>query len=161
MLARVSWLAGLVSKASFAHNFAIPRHRPPPPVIQFQRSLTASSKLLTEVFYADVVEAIRAKQENEEHAPILLDVRGDEEVAGGMIPTAVHVPIQQIEEAFDMSDSDFQLSYGHRKPKPSDEIIAYCHAGARAALAEQILRSKGYLNSCFYYGWRDWTADER
>lgn len=56
----------------------------------------------------------------------LIDVRSDEEVAGGMIPGAEHIPIDEFDPArLDLSDGR--------------AVVFYCHSGRRSARAAERL----------------------
>lgn len=62
-----------------------------------------------------------------EHQPILLvDVRNDDEVARGIIPGAVHIPLSMIPAA------QTQLQTEH-------PIVFYCHSGIRSAQAANFI----------------------
>jgi len=61
----------------------------------------------------------------------IIDVREDFEVANGMIPGAVHIPLGSIPER--MKELD-----------PTKEYIIVCRSGVRSANACQFLESNGY-----------------
>ncbi len=61
----------------------------------------------------------------------LIDVREDEEVAQGMIPGALHLPLGQVPQQLD------------RIPK-EEEVIFICRSGYRSDQACQYLSSLGY-----------------
>ena len=61
----------------------------------------------------------------------IIDVREDEEVAAGMIPGAVHIPMGQIPE---------RLS----EIEPTDEIILVCRSGGRSSRVYEYLEGRGY-----------------
>jgi rhodanese-related sulfurtransferase len=62
----------------------------------------------------------------------LLDVRSPEEYAGGHLPGAVNIPVQQL---------DHRLA----EVGPRDgELIVYCRSGHRSARATEILRQNGF-----------------
>jgi rhodanese-related sulfurtransferase len=64
-------------------------------------------------------------------APNIIDVREDDEVAAGMIPTAKHIPLGSIESRMDELDK-------------SKEYIMVCRSGGRSGRAAQILENKGF-----------------
>ncbi|MGG1514791.1 rhodanese-like domain-containing protein [Paenibacillus oryzisoli] len=61
---------------------------------------------------------------------IIVDVREDEEVAQGMIPGAVHIPLGQLPERM----NDF--------PK-AEEVILVCRSGNRSGRALAFLEAQG------------------
>ncbi|WP_442603845.1 rhodanese-like domain-containing protein [Paenibacillus sp. KN14-4R] len=61
----------------------------------------------------------------------IIDVREDEEVAQGMIPTAVHIRLSELPER-------------HGEIEQSDEIILVCRSGGRSGTAQQYLSAIGY-----------------
>ncbi len=66
---------------------------------------------------------------------IILDVRDDDEVAGGMIKGALHIPTKDV--AARLSEI----------PK-GKKVIAHCKTGVRASMAYQTLKENGY-NAAF------------
>ncbi|WP_245807704.1 rhodanese-like domain-containing protein [Halobacillus massiliensis] len=60
----------------------------------------------------------------------IIDVREDEEVAQGMIPTATHIPLGQIPDAAGSLN-------------PDDEYVMVCRSGKRSQNASEYLQSKG------------------
>lgn len=66
-------------------------------------------------------------------APVIVDVREDEEVAYGMIPDSVHIPLAELE------------SWLHDW-EPDDEIIFVCRTGRRSAVACETLLAHGFSN---------------
>ncbi|WP_256761563.1 rhodanese-like domain-containing protein [Cohnella sp. WQ 127256] len=61
----------------------------------------------------------------------LIDVREDEEVAQGMIPGAIHLPLGQIAQQLNAIPKE-------------DEVIFICRSGYRSDQACQYLSSLGY-----------------
>lgn len=70
----------------------------------------------------------------EGNAPIVIDVRSQEEYASGFYPGAINIPLDSID------------SYARRLGDHNREITLYCASGARSAYAQQILQSIGYTN---------------
>ena len=67
-----------------------------------------------------------------EEGALLVDVRTPEEFAAGHLPTAVNIPVQEL---------DRRLS----ELEPKDRrIVLYCRSGNRSGRAARILRSAGY-----------------
>lgn len=90
---------------------------------------------------------------------ILIDVREKEELVYGMIPTAHHVALHELEKAFSLSEEDFQKEYHFSKPQKGEKIICYCRTGGRSARATQFIASLGYTQVLNYagsvYDWAD------
>lgn len=65
------------------------------------------------------------------HQPLLLvDVRNDDEVARGIIPNAVHIPLAM-------------LPVQYEPLTKIETIVFYCHSGIRSAHAAAFASSKG------------------
>jgi len=81
-----------------------------------------------------------------EPAYVLADVRTPEEYAAGFIPTAVNIPVSEIEL---------------RPPEvPMDRlVVVYCRSGNRSAVAAGILRNLGYLKVVDFGGVYRWEGD--
>lgn len=63
----------------------------------------------------------------------IIDVREAEEVAEGMIPGAIHIPLGDIPSRF----SEIQQN---------DDIILVCRSGKRSQKAYEFLEAQGYTN---------------
>ncbi|MFM9332261.1 rhodanese-like domain-containing protein [Paenibacillus mesotrionivorans] len=61
----------------------------------------------------------------------LVDVREPEEVALGMLPGAIHIPLGE-------------LPYRHEEIPQADEVIFVCRSGSRSGRACDYLRHLGY-----------------
>jgi rhodanese-related sulfurtransferase len=61
----------------------------------------------------------------------IVDVREDSEVATGMIPGALHIPVGEIEERYDQID-------------PQLETVIVCRSGRRSKSVCNFLIQKGY-----------------
>ena len=83
-------------------------------------------------------EAARLLAEDE--GLLLLDVRESEELAGGRLPGALHVP-RGVLEPKAASDSPARLP---ELSDPSRPILVYCATGVRSALAADVLQSLGF-----------------
>lgn len=64
---------------------------------------------------------------------VMLDVRNADEVASGMLPNAVHIPLGELEAR--MSELD-----------RNKEIYLYCRSGNRTQMAFEILKQAGFTN---------------
>jgi phage shock protein E len=62
----------------------------------------------------------------------LLDVRTAEEFAGGHVPGAVNVPVQELANRL--------AEVGPREAP----VVVYCHSGSRSGRATRLLRDAGY-----------------
>jgi len=62
---------------------------------------------------------------------MLLDVRSDQEAAEGVIPGALHIPLEQVEASLDKLDKE-------------KEILAYCANGIRAEMVFRALTAHGF-----------------
>lgn len=72
---------------------------------------------------------------------VVVDLRESEELAGGRIPGAVHVPRGMLEFRADPSSP-----YHDAALDPSARVILHCAAGGRSALAAATLKEMGYDN---------------
>lgn len=90
---------------------------------------------------------------------VLIDVREKEELVYGMIPTAKHIPLHDIEGAFSLDEKVFLERYGFSKPQKQEKIIFYCRTGGRSAQATAYAQSIGYTHAVNYvgsiYDWAD------
>jgi sulfur-carrier protein adenylyltransferase/sulfurtransferase len=91
--------------------------------------------------------AARELLERDEDA-VLVDVRRDDEWAGGYIPGAVHVPMAELEQRIrDVA------------PDPTQHVVLYCAVGARSLKAAQALAGLGYERPASVAGGIvDWLA---
>lgn len=65
-----------------------------------------------------------------QHKPLLVDVRNDDEVARGIIPGALHIPLAMLPVQFESLNGD-------------QALVFYCHSGLRSAQAAAFIASKG------------------
>jgi phage shock protein E len=66
---------------------------------------------------------------------VIIDVREPDEYAEGHYKDAINIPLSSIAENQDLRAVD-----------KSQEIIVYCRSGGRSQMAEQFLRSQGFVN---------------
>ncbi|KAF9088964.1 hypothetical protein BGX27_002592, partial [Mortierella sp. AM989] len=90
----------------------------------------------------------------------LIDVREPAEVALGIIPTAHHIALANLEEALiKLSDQAFKDQYGFERFSKDDEVIFYCRSGRRSRLAFAQAKELGYTQVRHYPGsWIEWEA---
>ncbi len=99
---------------------------PPATVIHWVRKLGAG-----EVGTAEFKQALLPGANDK----VLLDVRSDDEVAAGMFPHAIHIPLEQLGDHLDALQS-------------GKEIFIYCASGSRAEMVHQALE-KARIKSRF------------
>lgn len=76
---------------------------------------------------------------------ILVDVRTDDEVERGVIPGAIHIPLDEL------ANRTSEL--------PQDAtIVVYCNSGNRSRSAAQILKDAGYENLLDLTGIQQWVG---
>jgi phage shock protein E len=85
-------------------------------------------------------------------APLVLDVRTPEEFATGRIPGAINIPHTELSARLDELGPDAR----------ERELVVYCRSGARAAVAEAILRDADFSNVRHLEGdMTAWRGEER
>nr|XP_039251556.1 rhodanese domain-containing protein CG4456-like [Styela clava] len=92
---------------------------------------------------------------------LVIDVRRPDEVAEGRMKAKryVNIPVQEFEEALQLSDKDFKDTYGIDKPpKDASDIIFHCKLGGRSTTALRLAQNAGYTKSKHYPGgWSEWS----
>ncbi|PRZ11880.1 rhodanese-like domain-containing protein [Nesterenkonia sandarakina] len=76
----------------------------------------------------------------------IVDVREDDEVAVGVIPGAVHIPLGQLSALLAELDS-------------AREIITVCRSGKRSLHAAQVLAGEGFSVASMRGGMNQWSAE--
>ncbi len=112
---------------------------------------------------AEQVSAARAEIENLsadvvaaeiENGAVLVDLREADEVAAGMIPSAIHIPRGMLEFRADPTSP-----YHDDRLDPSKRVMVHCASGGRSALAAKTLKDMGYESVAHLDGginaWRD------
>ena len=76
---------------------------------------------------------------NESESTLFIDVREDHERAMGYIPGSHHVPLAEIQMAY-------QTQQGEKIPNlPQDKkLVVYCAVGMRSLIAAKMLQDQGY-----------------
>ena len=96
--------------------------------------LVLLSILAAPLWAADSISINELKQAMQaDRAPIILDVRDEDEYLAGHIPGAIMVPAKQMEQHLDMLKQ-------YRK----QEIVLYCVSGRRASAAATVLEDAGF-----------------
>jgi len=67
-----------------------------------------------------------------EAGALLLDVRSREEFAGGHVPGALNIPVQEL------------ASRVTEIEQPERQVVVYCRSGARSAAAAKLLKAAGF-----------------
>jgi thiosulfate/3-mercaptopyruvate sulfurtransferase len=109
------------------------------------------------------IEADELASRLEDPALTIVDVRALHEYDGsagapcdprqGHIPGARHIDLTKLLECTTIEDVDALLEL-----PPGSEIAAYCHSGARSAVAVQILNAAGYDARNYPGSWHEWSA---
>jgi rhodanese-related sulfurtransferase len=84
---------------------------------------------------APITPAELAKRMRTRAAPLILDVRSPREYAAGHVPAAVNIP-----------HTELAARLGELGIGKSDEVVVYCLAGPRSALAGEVLAQAGYTS---------------
>ncbi|PBK77047.1 Rhodanese-like protein [Armillaria solidipes] len=106
-------------------------------------------------------EELKPKTESPSPDAYLIDVREPDEVAQGMIPSAVNIPLTVLGDALHMSPEDFSTKFGFRKPGIRQEVTFYCRSGKRSTSASDVAKRNGYTNILNFKGsWLDWVERE-
>ena len=110
--------------AEFEHAYAPPYSSAKDPVNM--AGFVAENMLLgkTNVFYWNETEDLPANA-------VLLDVRTQEEAGHGIIPGAVHIPVDNLRAQMNALN-------------PASDIYIYCQSGLRAYLAQRMLLQNGF-----------------
>ncbi|WP_290539235.1 MULTISPECIES: rhodanese-like domain-containing protein [Alcanivorax] len=96
--------------------------------------LVLLSILAAPLWAADSISINELKQAMQaDRAPIIIDVRDEDEYLAGHIPGAIMVPAKQMEQHLDMLKQ-------YRK----QEIVLYCVSGRRASAAATVLEDAGF-----------------
>lgn len=112
----------------------------------FQQLCDDAKTRIKEASTADVEAMIAA-----ENAPLLIDVREQDEFRAGHIPGALGIGRGVLE--YHIADV---------VPDTEREIILYCRGGNRSALAADSLRQMGYENVVSMRGgYRQWNGEGR
>lgn len=60
---------------------------------------------------------------------VLIDVREDDELEYGVIPTSHHLPLGDLEDAFEMPPEAFRARFHFPKMSKKDLVVFYCRTG--------------------------------
>ncbi|XP_013388925.1 thiosulfate:glutathione sulfurtransferase-like isoform X1 [Lingula anatina] len=90
----------------------------------------------------------------------LFDVRNPWEVeATGMIPQAINLPLDELEEALKLPPDSFMAKYRTEQPMKHDaDIVFSCRSGKRSQTAYELAHSLGFTKARHYIGgWNGWA----
>ncbi|CAI7610938.1 unnamed protein product [Penicillium pancosmium] len=98
------------------------------------------------------------------HTPILIDVREPAELAQGIIPHALSIPLASQPDAMYLTPDEFETRFGFPKPSADGEteLVFYCKAGVRADAAARLAVQAGYdaeKIGVYYGSWLDWVKN--
>lgn len=116
----------------------------------------------SKVDYQEVCDAVASRQSGSDNV-LLIDVRSPSEVQEtGMIPTAVNIPVSDVQQALGDTTSPQAFSDKYRVPKPDlvhTMLIFYCAHGVRGVMGRRAAASIGYRQTRVYFGsWSDWSS---
>jgi len=74
----------------------------------------------------------------------LIDVRSPPELKHGMIPTAKHIPLGELNEALALPPEEFESRYHFPKMREKDVVVFYCKSGGRSRNATLLAVEKGF-----------------
>ncbi|ETS60171.1 hypothetical protein PaG_05711 [Moesziomyces aphidis] len=163
--ARPALLAPMLARAAVPSiRAAAPRHVTPvltairplstTPVV---RSKDTSWQSKGTVKYAE----LKPETESPSGEITIIDVREPNEVAQGIIPSAVNVPLSQFQKAFSGSGGDFLRDFAFQRPAYDDKVVFYCRSGKRSQQALEFAQKNGWWNVRNYEGsWLDWVQQE-
>ena len=101
----------------------------------------------------ELKELIDENKDKEKKDYVLIDVRESDELVHGMIPTAVNVPLDEVEDALSELDQQaFKEKFGFEKPDKDDNIIFHCRTGGRSAQSTNTALSLGFVNAKNFAG---------
>ncbi|SPO30720.1 uncharacterized protein UTRI_05337 [Ustilago trichophora] len=152
--------------ALFTPTLAGTRLTPRPSINPLLRSFTSTSSLFskdTTWQSKGIVKYSELKPETESPSGeiTIIDVREPNEVAQGIIPSAVNVPLSQFQKAFSGSGGDFLRDFAFQRPAYDDKVVFYCRSGKRSQQALEFAQKNGWWNVRNYEGsWLDWVQQE-
>jgi rhodanese-related sulfurtransferase len=88
---------------------------------------------------------------------VLIDVRREDELHHGMIPTAKHLCLDEVESAFEMGEEEFLVKYGFLRPSKDELIIVHCRTGGRSNVAASYLKGKGFNVENYEGSVQEWS----
>ncbi|GGC82807.1 hypothetical protein GCM10007216_11680 [Thalassobacillus devorans] len=92
------------------------------------------------------VQPTVAEEKRKQDDVEVLDVRTEEEVEAGMIPGAIHIPLDEVENKMDKLNQD-------------KEYITVCASGKRSDQAADLLNEQGYQAKTLDGGMHEWNGE--
>lgn len=92
------------------------------------------------------VQPTEAEEKRQQDDVEVLDVRTEEEVEAGMIPGAIHIPLDEVENKMD--------EFNQNK-----EYITVCASGKRSDQAADLLNEQGYQAKTLDGGMQEWNGE--
>ncbi|KAJ2353161.1 hypothetical protein IWW50_005734 [Coemansia erecta] len=90
---------------------------------------------------------------------VILDVRGPGEYSEGHVKGAKNVPVQELDQALQLSAGDFKAKYKFELPAKDSAtgVVVHCMRGTRAQKAAGQLAEAGYKDNLYVYlpGWNE------
>ena len=108
---------------------------------RFQKLVQDAKTRIREISVVDAARAV-------ERGALLIDVREDDDWAGGHAPTAIH-----------LSRGIIELEIEEKAPALDTPMICHCGGGSRSALVAESLQKMGYTNvQSMAGGFNAWKA---
>ncbi len=98
--------------------------------------------------YREITQEEAAKIMQEQSGYVILDVRTEQEFAGGHIPNAINVPNESIAD-----------KQPEQLPDKNQMILVYCRSGRRSKEAAQKLADMGYTDVREFGGINTWQGE--
>ncbi|MFG6120876.1 rhodanese-like domain-containing protein [Thalassobacillus sp. B23F22_16] len=92
------------------------------------------------------VQPTEAEEKRQQDDVEVLDVRTEEEVEAGMIPGAIHIPLDEVENKMDELNQN-------------KEYITVCASGKRSDQAADLLNEQGYQAKTLDGGMQEWNGE--
>jgi rhodanese-related sulfurtransferase len=104
------------------------------------RSKDTSWRVKGPIMYAE----LKPETESPSGDITIIDVREPSEVAQGIIPSAVNVPLSQLQNAFTSTGGDFIRDFAFPRPAYDDKLVFYCRSGKRSQQALEFVQKQGW-----------------
>ncbi|KAN0062504.1 hypothetical protein ACQY0O_005035 [Thecaphora frezii] len=147
-------------------RFAVPLPPSSLPLPTPLRSFTSTTLLRSQDKWSTSIPIAYSELKPETVTPsgevTLIDVREPSEVAQGIIPSAVNVPLSVFKHAFNpTAEADFEKQFAFKRPEFGNKIVVYCRSGKRSQQALETLKAGGWKNVRNYEGsYLDWVQHE-